>query len=189
MKKEKSYKSGLKKVSFSVKPQINDRVIYEGDDQIMLSTKGNGYSLKKDKLKFPSIFGNIFDVIITFEKDGVEHSIPLTVKEQIAFINGDERFRWNNADIFGPLKLFCSPDDRRIILASGIHDFLLEYRSVNYESFKETGLTVKEFIKLTSDVFMYLCIQGGFTNIKATTMSNVVDFFQLRLQKRKWRFE
>ena len=187
MAKEKKYKSGLKKVSFSGRPQILSRIVYEGDEHIMLSTKGNGYSLKEDKIKFPSIFENVFDVILTFEKDGVEYSRSLTVQEQIP-MNGDVRFRWNNADIFGLLKFFCSPDDRRIILASGIHDFLLEFREDNYRVFEDTGLTVKEFIRMTSDAFIYLCIQGGFTKIKATTMGNLVDLFQLRFQRRKWRF-
>lgn len=187
MAKEKKYKSNLKKVSFSVRPQILSRTVYEGDDKIMLCTKGNGYSLKEDKIAFPSIFSDIFDVLITFEKDGVEYVRSLTVREQIP-LNNDHRFRWNNADIVGILKMFCSPDDRRIILASGIHDFLLEYREQNYLVFKECGLSVKEFIRLTSDVFIYLCIQGGFTKMKATLMGNLVDIFQLHFQRRKWRF-
>ena len=69
MAKAKKYKSGLKHVGFSGRPQILSRTVYEGDEHIMLSTKGNGYSLKDDKIKFPSIFANVFDVQLTFEKD------------------------------------------------------------------------------------------------------------------------
>lgn len=186
MAKAKKYKSGLKHVGFSGRPQILARTVYEGDEHIMLSTKGNGYSLKDDKIKFPSIFANVFDVQLTFEKDGVEYTRSLTVQEQLP-LNNDVRFRWNNADIFGLLKFFCSPDDRRIILASGIHDFLLEFRADNYKAFEDV-LTVKEFIRMTSDAFIFLCIQGGFGKAKATTMGNLVDLFQLRFQRRKWRF-
>ena len=48
MAKEKKYKSGLKHVGFSGRPQILARTVYEGDEHIMLSTKGNGITAPTD---------------------------------------------------------------------------------------------------------------------------------------------
>ena len=58
------------------------------------------------------------------------------------------KFRWNNADIIGPIQIIalCGKDDRRVILGSGIHDYLLEYKQYIYKMFlqQDETLTIDE---------------------------------------------
>lgn len=172
-------KNKLQFVKFTPKPQGGYRFRYENDKNIILDTK-TGYSLYDDKLKYPSIFDNTFIVKVITEKFNFNFTVYGHEN-----IKGDKRYRWNNADILGILKIFCSPDDRRIILPSGIHDYMLEMKAEIYKKIKDK-CTISEYRRLTSDIFIFLCIQQGFSKTKAKIMGNLVDCFQKHFQKKKW---
>ena len=84
----------------------------------------------------------------------------------------------------------CSKDDRRIILASGIHDYLLEYKYELYKQWSaQDDLSIEEFRWVTSDTFRWICEQQGMRHSKATVMANVMDCFQKYIEKKKWEIE
>ena len=163
-------------VAFSPSPVPRHRIIEPNDKKIILNTKTR-YSLADDKKDFPSIFDNEF-----------VFGIRTTQRTLIGRIY--KRYRWNNADIIGVIQLIalCSKDDRRIILPSGIHDFLLEYRYELYNEWikQDKTLTIADFRWITSDTFRWLCEQQGFTHTKACYMSNVMNCFQKHCQKKQW---
>lgn len=166
-------------VAFSPVPVPRHRIIEKEDKKTILDYK-TGYSLADDKKEFPSIFDNEF-----------AFGIRTTKREFLGTIY--RRYKWNNADIIGVVQIIalCSKDDRRIILPSGLHDFLLEYK---YELFniwhkQDSSLTIEEFRWVTSDAFRWVCEQQGFPTWKAKTMANILDCFQKHGQKKKWQIE
>ena len=166
-------------VAFSPLPVSRHRLIEPDDHKVILDYK-TGYSLADEKKDFPSIFDNEF-----------AFGIKTTKREFYGAIY--KRYKWNNADIVGIIQIvaLCSKDDRRIVLASGLHDFLLEYK---YELFnnwykEDPSLTIDEFRWITIDAFRWVCQQQGFTAFKAKLMSNVLDNFQKHFQKSRWKIE
>ncbi len=166
-----SKKNKLQFVIFNPNPDGGQRFRYEKDKNTVLNTK-TGYTLYDDKLKYPSIFNNEFNVFVYTNNFNFEFKVYGHEK-----INDDSRYRWNNADIKGILQTFCSADDRRIILPSGIHDYMLEYKREIYSQIKDQ-CNIDEYRRLTSEIFIYLCIQQGFSSVKAKLMGNAVDFYQ-----------
>ena len=169
----------LTEVIFHPFPKIGQRIKQPADKFITLCSK-TGYTLYDDKNNYPSIFENIFNVLVVTRD--FKFSFEVRGKNKIA---GDYRYRWNNADICGVLKCFCSPDDRRIILPSGIHDYMLEFKKEIYAKVKHC-LSPQQFRALTSEIFIVLCKQQGFSSFKAGIMGNLVDFYQKYFQRRKW---
>ncbi len=178
---QKSFKkNNLYNVIFEPFPKIGQRIKKEKDKNVILCPK-TGYTLYDDKSNYPSIFENVFYVLVVTGK----FKFTFEVKNKNKITN-DPRYRWNNADICGVLKCFCSPDDRRIILPSGIHDYMLEYKEEIYAKIKHC-CTPEEFRELTSKIFIRLCKEQGFSACKAGIMGNLVDFYQKYFQKKKWQ--
>lgn len=173
-------KNKIISVDFKPFPKVGQRLKKKGDDKIILDTK-TGYSLYEDKSLYPSIFENVFVV----EVNTTDFYFEFKVFGRQQYANNDQRYRWNNADIVGLLKMFCSPDDRRIILPSGIHDYMLEFKEFVYDKISDV-CTPDEYRRITSEIFIYLCTQQGFSPLKAKIMGNLVDCFQKHFQKKKW---
>ncbi len=169
----------LTNIIFQPFPRIGQRIKQESDKDIILCSK-TGYSLFDDKNNYPSIFENVFNVLVV--TSDFKFSFEVKGKNKIV---KDQRYRWNNADICGILKCFCSPDDRRIILPSGIHDYMLEFKKEIYAKIKHC-CTPAQFRELSSEIFIVLCKQQGFSSCKAEIMGNLVDFYQKHFQKKKW---
>lgn len=178
---EKEYKrETVLAVAFSPNPIHRDRHIDQlKDHKIILDSKTN-YTLADDKLEFPSIFDNEFVFGIKTNKRTLIHRMY-------------SRYKWNNADIIGIIQIIvlCSKDDRRITLGSGIHDFLLEFKYEIYNDFlkQSPDLTIDEFRWITSDTFRWIIKSEGMGPIKSKVMSNIMDCFQKKLQKKKWIIE
>ena len=170
----------VKSILFAPLPKIGQRIKTEKDKKVILDTK-SGYSLYDDKENFPSIFENVFKMSVILD----DFAFTIEIKDK-NILKDDYRYRWNNADIRGVLKMFCSPDDHKIILPSGIHDFILENKVDVYKKIK-SKVTPEEYRRLTSDIFIYLCISQGFSPCKAKIMGNLVDCFQKHFQRRKWQ--
>lgn len=166
-------------VAFSPVPIPRHRIIEPQDYKNILNYKTR-YSLADDKKEFPSIFDNEF-----------VFGIKTTKRELFGRVY--KRYKWNNADIIGIIQLIamCSKDDRRIILASGLHDFLLEYKYEIYNKWfeQDDSLSVDEFRWITSDTFRWLCEEQGFRHTKAVAMANIMDCFQKHIKKKKWEIE
>ena len=180
VKVKKSKKEIVLAVAFSPEPQGRHRVIDPTKDYKIILDYKTGYSLADDKKQYPSIFDNEF-----------VFGIKTTKRTLIGRIY--ERYRWNNADIVGVVQIIalCSKDDRRVILGSGLHDFLLEYKEELFNDFIKTNpdLTIDSFRWITSDTFRYVINSQGMGPIKSKIMSNVVDCFQKHFQKKKWDIE
>ena len=165
-------------VVFSPLPINRHRNIEPKDEKVILDYKTE-YSLADDKKEFPSIFDNEF-----------VFGIKTTKRELIGRVY--QRYKWNNADIIGIIQLIalCSKDDRRIILASGIHDYLLEYKYELYKQWSaQDDLSIEEFRWITSDTFRWICEQQGMRHSKAVVMANIMDYFQKHIEKKKWEIE
>lgn len=167
-------------VAFSPVPSERKRNIDPTKDHKIILDYKKPYTLADDKKEFPSIFDNEFVVGIKTNK-------------RVLTFRVYARYRWNNADIWGFLQIIalCSKDDRRVILGSGIHDFLLEYKQELFEHFKEQDPTidVDAFRWITSDTFGWIIKSQGMGPIKSKMMKNVVDCFQKHFQKKKWNIE
>lgn len=164
-------------VAFSPEPQGRHRVIDPIKDYQVIIDYKTGYSLADDKKKFPSIFDNEFVFGIKTNKRTLIGRIY-------------RRYKWNNADIVGIIQIIalCSKDDRRVILGSGLHDFLLEYRQYLYNNFiKEyPDLSIDEFRWVTSDTFRWVINSQGMSSLQAKIMSNVMDCFQKYWERKRW---
>lgn len=170
-------KDRVKEITFNPQPDGGYRFITEDDKNLIIDTK-TGKTLKDDKLEYPSEFKNSF--CITVETNNISFEFEI-----------EANYRWNNADIYGIIQVIarCAKDDRKIILPSGIHDYMLEYKNDIYNIILEKyeNYTGEEYRWLTSEIFRYLCITQGFSKIKATLMANIVDCFQKYFQKKKWK--
>lgn len=169
----------IKRIEYMPLPLIRKRIIEDKDYKIVLDTKTN-YTLAEDKETYPSIFDN--------------HVMIHVVTTSFDFVfDIEERYRWNHADILGIIQIIalCSKDDRRVILASGIHDYILEMKNKVFKAVKDVfkDLTVAQYRKLTSNIFEYVLVSQGMSKLQAKMMANVVDWFQKNFQKTKWVIE
>lgn len=167
-------------VAFSPEPKDRHRIIDPINDHKVILDYKTGYTLADDKKEFPSIFDN-------------EFVFGIKTTERILIGRIYKRYRWNNADIIGVIQIIalCSKDDRRVILGSGLHDFLLEYKHDLYNSFikEDPTLTIDQFRWITSDAFRWVIHSQGMGPLKSKLMSNILDCFQKHLQKKKWIIE
>ena len=167
-------------VAFSPDPLSRKRTIDPLKDYDIILDFKKPWTLADDKEEYPSIFDNEFVV-------GIRTNLRTFTFRVYA------RYRWNNADIWGFLQIIalCSKDDRRVILGSGVHDFMLEYKQEIFEEFyaQDPTLTVEEYRWITSDTFRWVINSQGMGPIKSKMMSNIVDNFQKNFQKKKWRIK
>lgn len=167
-------------VAFSPEPKDRHRNIDPIKDHKVILDYKTGYSLADDKKTFPSIFDN-------------EFVFGIKTNKRILIGRIYRRYRWNNADIIGVIQIIalCSKDDRRVILGSGLHDFLLEYKYDLYNTFvkEDPSLTIEEFRWITSDAFRWVINSQGMGPLKSKLMSNILDCFQKHFQKKKWIIE
>lgn len=142
-------------------PDVRIRVISD-DDYI---------EVKKNKKKYPFELFNSVKVIIE------------TTKRKFSFIifNG---YTWNGADI----PRFCwrvigARTDNDYLIASMLHDYMLEMKVFIVKEILENKITMKEYRRLTSLVFREKIKAQGTNPIKANVMSWCVDVFQMTRRK------
>lgn len=164
-------------VAFSPEPIQRGRHIDPLVDYKTILEPKTNYTLAEDKKIFPNIFDN-------------EFVFGIKTNKRVLISRVYPRYKWNNADIIGIIQILvlCSKDDRRVILGSGIHDFLLEYKYDVYNEFRRQSvdLTQDEFRWITSEAFRWIIQSEGMGPLKSKIMSNVLDCFQKHLQKKKW---
>lgn len=152
-------------VKFSETPDVRVRVINEDDFK----------DIKEAKKKYPFELHNSIDVTV------------ITTKCSFGFTiyNG---YVWNGADI--PRLLWCSigsRTDNDFLIASMIHDYLLEFKKYMLEEVLENSITVKEYRRLTSLIFRHILKEQGTNTIKANIMSWAVQVFQATVNNKEWK--
>lgn len=152
-------------VDIEPKPDVRIRVINDDDTE----------PTKQAKIKYP--FELFCTITITVITDFREFSFDV--------YNG---YTWNGADIPRFLwDLIGSRTDTQFLIASLIHDYMLEMKTYIYKEVLEQFITIAEYRRLTSLIFRKKLKDSGVNTIKANIMAWAVDVFQHYGNKRGWK--
>lgn len=144
-------------VSFSDIPDVRLRVINSDDSEY----------LKKNKKKYPFELHNSFNVFVVTTKRKFSYTV----------FNG---YTWNGADIPRFFwRIIGSRTDNDFLIASLLHDYLLEFKAYIVNEVLQKNISKKEYRRLTSLIFRYVIKQQGTNTIKANIMAWCVDVFQM----------
>lgn len=94
---------------------------------------------------------------------------------------------WNGADIPQPLFLFGQSKENQYLIASMVHDYMLEYKSVIYNGILNRKISTEGYRRLTAIIFREILKKHGTNVIKANIMSGVVDWFQKWINFGQWK--
>lgn len=153
-------KEEITDILFSPIPDVRIRVIEFGDSETVIESKK----------KYPFKVYNSITVCVA------------TTKRVFTFCihNG---FTWNGADIPRFLwRIIGSRTDNDFLLASMVHDFMLNFKFQIIEESLNQEITVSEYRRLTSLIFREIIKKNGTKPVKANIMSFFVDTFQKILQ-------
>lgn len=157
-------KEQIKNIYFSETPDVRVRIIEHLDNEY----------IKKNKKKYPfELFNSINVVVITSIR-----------KFEFPIFKG---YTWNGADIPRCFwQVIGSRTDNDFLIASLLHDFLLEFKIYMINEILKNSISVKEYRRLTSLIFRFMIKEQGTNIIKANIMSWCVDVFQM-LNRRAWK--
>lgn len=158
MKKEQ-----IVSVSFSELPDVRIRVICPEDNK----------TIRNNKKKYP------------FE---LHNTINVTVKTTFRTFSFRifSGFTWNGADIPRLFwRIIGSRTDNDWLIASMLHDYLLEFKLYILNEILENTISIKEYRRLTSLIFRHIIKEQGTNTIKANVMAWCVDVFQMT-QRDTW---
>ena len=154
-------------VNFNKLPIVKIRVIDKDDSDFVI----------KSKKKYPFILENTVLISIKEVEKGIdlEFEIP-------------KNYIWNGADIPKCLFFIGQSKDNNYLLASLVHDFMLEKRVYIYNAILKRVISTNEYRKLTSLVFRQILKDENTNPIKANIMSFAVDFFQMSIKSKSWKY-
>lgn len=153
-------------VKFNVTPKVAVRVIDKNDsEQVVQEKKKCPFELKND-------------VIVTVFTDKFNFSFKIK-----------SGYIWNGADIPKPLWWIGSSKDNDYLVASMVHDFLLEFKEFIYNDVLKGCIEVKEYRRLTSLIFREILKDSDINCVKANIMAFCVDVFQMTINRRAWHIE
>ena len=153
-------------VNFNELPKVKVRVIDKSDSELLI----------KSKKKYPFLLKNT----VTVKIEDVDKKIEFEFKIPKNYI-------WNGADIPKILFLFGQSKDNNYLLASMVHDYMLEKREYIYNDILKKSITPNEYRKLTSLIFRQILKDEKTNVIKANFMAFAVDVFQMTVQKKQWK--
>lgn len=157
-------KDKVRNILFSDTLDVRVRVISDDDSKEAI----------KNKKKYPFELFNTVQVQIKTDKLDFLFSV----------FNG---YTWNGADIPRFLwRLVGSRTDNDFLVASMIHDYMLEFKTYMMKEILSEKITKREYRRLTSLAFRELIKRQGTNVIKANIMSWCVDVFQM-CNIRSWR--
>lgn len=157
-------KEQIKDINFSVEPDVRVRTICHSDNK----------TVQDNKKKYPFELHNSVNVKVITDKRNFEFTI----------FNG---FTWNGADIPRFFwRLIGSRTDNDYLIASMLHDYLLEFKVYMLNEVLENKMTVKEYRRLTSLIFRHVIKEQGTNTVKANVMAWCVDIFQM-CNQRSWK--
>lgn len=145
-------------------PQVIIRVIEKNDDKILI----------KHKKKFPFKLNN---------------TIAYTVKttHRAFSFRIYQGYSWNGADIPKPLWWIGQSKDNAYLVASLVHDFLLEYKAYIYNIILDKSITIGQYRRLTSLIFRELLKHDRTNIVKANVMAATVDWYQKYINRGEWK--
>ncbi len=152
-------------ISFSSVPDVRVRVIKPSDTKAVI----------ENKKKYPFELHSSIDIKV------------LTTKREFEFtiFNG---YTWNGADIPRLFwRMIGSRTDNEFLIASMLHDYLLEFKVYMLNQLLENSISVKEYRRLTSLIFRHILKEQGTNTIKANIMSFAVQVFQMTINGRAWK--
>ena len=158
------------------KEQIQDIIFSEiADVRVRVINEEDPNAVKQQKKKYPFELHNSIDIKV------------ITTKREFEFTvyNG---YTWNGADI--PRFLWTpvgSRTDNDFLIASMIHDYLLEFKKYMLDEVLENTISVKEYRRLTSLIFRHILKEQGTNTIKANIMSWAVQVFQSTINFKQWQ--
>lgn len=157
-------KEQVLEIKFNELPDARIRVIEDTDTE----------PTKQAKIKYPFELFNT--VTVTIQTDFREFSFDV--------YNG---YVWNGADIPRALwRIVGSRTDNQFLIASMLHDYLLEFKVYMINEVLENQITVDEYRRLTSLIFREKLKHQGVSTIKANIMAWAVDVFQHYCNKKGW---
>lgn len=187
-------------VKYSRDPEVEKRNMRDEDKKIHIPNYKNkkvkdkkgeeklSDTLWAHKLEFPLKFVKPFKFLV--KTNIATYDFSLVVKQSQVKQFDPCAYYWNIANIEGFLQVicWCSSDDRRVQLSSGLHDALLEFKEDYYmQALKSRNdITPDEYRRLTSEIFGYVTKTQGMGDKKADTMKSSVDFFQKNIVKDEW---
>lgn len=149
---------------FDKKPDVRIRVIDDNEPE----------EIKQAKVKYPFKLDNSVSVTVITSKRLFKFNI----------YNG---YTWNGADI--PkffYRIIGSRTSNQFLIASMLHDYLLEFKVFMLNEVLKNQITVKEYRRLTSLIFREKIKAQGTNTIKANIMSWAVDVFQM-CNRKGWK--
>lgn len=158
-------KEKIKAIDFSETPKIKLRVISFSDNEL----------LAESKKRYPFELYKKLKVCIE------------TTKRSFCFYI-DSGYTWNGADIPRVFwRLIGSKTDNEFLVASMLHDYLLDNKFHILEDVLGNKLKKEEYRRLTSLIFRFILKKHGTNKIKANIMSFFIDIFQM-LNKKRWKY-
>lgn len=154
-------------IDIEPKPDVRIRTIEDTDTE----------PTKQAKIKYPFELCNTVTVTVT------------TNIRQFRFdiYNG---YTWNGADIPRFLwRLIGSRTSNEFLIASMLHDYLLQFKKYILKEVLYNMMTVDEYRRLTSLIFREKLKHQGTNTIKANIMSWCVDVYQHYGNKRGWKIQ
>lgn len=156
-------KEEIKDILFFPIPEVRIRVIEFGDSQSVIDSKK----------KYPFKLHNSITICIVTTKRTFDFCIH----------NG---FTWNGADIPRFLwRIIGSRTDNDFLIASMVHDFLLDYKYFMIEEILNGEVTKQEYRRLTSLILRHILRKQGTNCLKANIMSYFTDIYQI-LKTKNW---
>ena len=150
-------KEKILSVSFNAIPDVRVRVIKIDDSQEII----------KSKKKYPFELFNSLLVKISTTRRNFEFTI----------FNG---YTWNGADIPRFFwRIIGSRTDNDFLVASMLHDYLLEFKTYIVNEVLNNKVSKKEYRRLTSLIFRHVIKEQGTNTIKANIMAWCVDVYQM----------
>lgn len=150
-------KEKIVSVCFSSIPDVRIRVINNDDAKEIINSKK----------KYPF---ELFDSLLV-KVSTTQRNFEFTI------FNG---YTWNGADIPRFFwRIIGSRTDNDFLVASMLHDYLLEFKSYMMNEILDNKLTKKEYRRLTSLIFRHVIKEQGTNTIKANIMSWFVDVYQI----------
>lgn len=144
------------------------------DIRVRTITSEDSPEVTYDKKKYPfELFNDCTFTIVTSERELV--------------FKIDAGYTYNGADIPRPLWWLGSSRDNDYVVASMVHDYLLQYKTKIYEEAFHKDITASEFRRLSSLIFREILKEHKMNVIKANVEAWFVDFFQGTFNKKAWK--
>lgn len=114
-------------------------------------------------------------------------NVQVQTTERIFVFTIFSGYTWNGADIPRFFwRIIGSRTDNDFLIASMLHDYLLEFKTYMLNEILKNDITLKEYRRLTSLVFRHVIKEQGTNTIKANVMAWCVDIFQM-CNRKAWK--